>query len=339
MPYNAGWQPRRRRARARAVVPLAVLAIVASGYAANQIGSNPPDGPFGSSVQWVDADASLTTGMVEVDTSTPDSGTTDTNSGSGIVLRDGIVVVPYDIVAEATGLTVISASGTTSAATLLGFDVAHDIAVLKADTPDATPPDVSLEAVSGDDTVTIVDTSSSDSPQQGDAMLVGTVGQTDISTPDGSALSSASNLIETTVDNAPSAMSGAAFFNPTHQLVGMSVSFDGSSVYAVPIGDVESVANQVMTGKSSGTVHVGAGGYPIVDSVTLGGPSAKAGIATNDVVVKIGGKDVLDNTQGLGYLGLIRSLAPGAKTTITYKAPDTDAEKTVTVAVGKSPSS
>jgi S1-C subfamily serine protease len=96
--------------------------------------------------------------------------------------------------------------------------------------------------------------------------------------------------------------------------------------YAVPINEALSVANQIESGHSSSTVHVGptaflgvlisssaqdgSGNGAAISSAVTGGPAAQAGLTAWDTINSINGQTVTSATD-LG--SIIGQYSPGTK--------------------------
>jgi S1-C subfamily serine protease len=117
--------------------------------------------------------------------------------------------------------------------------------------------------------------------------------------------------------------------------------------YAIPIGTATTLASQILSGRSSATVHVGGTpllGVQVADAsggqtagatvagVVPGGPAAKAGLVPGDVVTGVGSTAV---TSASGLTRLIVEHRPGDRITLAYS--DANGSHSVSVTLGSGP--
>jgi S1-C subfamily serine protease len=232
-------------------------------------------------------------------------------SAPGIVLTSaGEVVTNNHSIAEATSITArIAGTGRTYVGTVLGYDVADDVAVVglagASGLPTIEPADSSVPARS--ESVFVI--KSTDGVASGSAPLAGVVTALDRQVEaDGKMLH---HMIE--IDGATRGSDGGEpVVDGDANVVAMTTAASaGSNVrgktvanvgFAIPIDDVFAVVDQVNVGHSTDMVHVGpsaalgvvvrptsphggAGAYVV--SVQGDGPAAKAGIESGGIVVSI----------------------------------------------------
>ncbi len=126
-----------------------------------------------------------------------------------------------------------------------------------------------------------------------------------------------------------------------------------AQAFAIPASQAVSVAAQIVAGKASATVHIGATallgvsvlsyGVPVpgqpastgagVVEVTAGTPAAAAGLAPGDVIVSLGGRAV---TSAAGLRSVIDAYHPGNKTSVVW-ADLTGQTYTATVVLASGP--
>jgi S1-C subfamily serine protease len=162
-------------------------------------------------------------------------------------------------------------------------------------------------------------------------------------------------LIET---NAPlqSGDSGGPLLNSAGRVVGIDTAASSSSPfavsasrdgYAIPIGKATTVAKQIVSGKSSATVHIGATAFlgvqvastpsftgqgATIVGVVPGGPAAAAGLVPGDVISAVAGR-VVSNPNDIE--SIILAHKPGDRVAITYTdASGRSQSATVTLASG-----
>jgi putative serine protease PepD len=105
--------------------------------------------------------------------------------------------------------------------------------------------------------------------------------------------------------------------------------------FAIPIDEAQSVANQLIQGKTPKHALLGVqvtdaeDGGAVVVAVTNGGPAAKAGLRSGDIVTQVDSTSVADATS---LTAVIRSHQPGDKVTVHFKRGG--AERTATVVLG-----
>jgi S1-C subfamily serine protease len=264
------------------------------------------------------ARASLTTGVVEVDTRLGYANGFAT--GTGMVLTSsGEVLTNNHVIRGATQIRVrIPRTGRTYPARVLGYDVSHDVALLK------------LLGASGLRTVSVGDSSKVRIGQSvtavGNAGGTGTLtsatgtvtglGRTITVSDDQGGTARLRHLIRTNAD-LERGDSGGPLLDSAGRVIGMNTAASaelafrsgGSEGYAIPINRASSLASQIAAGRASSAVHIGAtpflgvtvetsssGGAvatgALVAGVRDGSPAARAGLAVGDVIVSVGGHTV-----------------------------------------------
>lgn len=245
--------------------------------------------------------------------------------GTGIVLTsNGEVLTNNHVIEGATSLSVTDVgNGQTYSATVVGYDAAHDIAVLQ------------LQDASGLTTATVGDSSTA---AVGEAVLAignaGGIGGTPTSA--GGSISqlgqsvrasdsldgtneNLTGMIEVTADVQPGD-SGGPLVDGAGTVLGVDTagpagfSFDfstpnsGSAGYAIPIDQAVSVAADIEAGTPTSTLHVGPTAFlgvlitastsgasstgAQIAHVVSGGTAAKAGIVKGDVITSINGATI-----------------------------------------------
>lgn len=259
------------------------------------------------------------------------------NLGSGVIVSDdGYVLTNNHVIANADDIQLLLYDGRVAKARVVGSDDETDLAVLKVDAGN-------LPAIHM--------TGTSSRPRVGDVVLaIGNpfgIGQT-VTMGIVSALgrqlnlSSLENFIQT--DAAINfGNSGGALVNAHGELVGINTSLIGQAVgaegigFAIPVQSARDVLEQIVKtghvvrgwiGADYGAVPVSAdSGLPsaargvVVNEISPGGPAAIAGLQQRDVLLKIGGEDILDPSDLRRHEA---SLKPGQTVTVTglrYGAP------------------
>ncbi|APG04744.1 peptidase S1 [Luteibacter rhizovicinus DSM 16549] len=232
------------------------------------------------------------------------------NLGSGVIVSDdGYVLTNNHVIANADDIQLLLYDGRVAKARVVGSDDETDLAVLKVDAGN-------LPAIHMTDP--------DRRPRVGDVVLaIGNpfgIGQTvtmGIVSAIGRQLnlSSLENFIQT--DAAINfGNSGGALVNAHGELVGINTSLIGQAVgaegigFAIPVASARNVLDQIVQtghvvrgwiGADYGVLPISAdSGLPsaargvVVNDVSPGGPAAIAGIQQRDVLLKIGGEDILD---------------------------------------------
>ena len=302
------------------------------------------------------------TGVVVIDTNLAYQGASA--AGTGIVLSSsGEILTNNHVIAGATTIRVVVPTTThTYTARVVGYDTTADVAVLQ------------LRNASHLKTVTIG--SASKLTLGARVKAVGNAGGTGTLTSangtvtglnksitvqsDSGAAEQLSGLIETNAALQPGD-SGGPLLNSAGRVVGMDTAassslpfaaYGSSEGYAIPIAKALTVSKEIVSGKSSATVHVGrtaflgvqvadAPSYPFghssvgatVVGVVSGGPADAAGLLPGDVITAVDAKTV---TSASSLEPIVLAHKPGTKVTITYT--DTSGQsQTATVTLGSGP--
>jgi S1-C subfamily serine protease len=144
-------------------------------------------------------------------------------------------------------------------------------------------------------------------------------------------------LIETNAALQPGD-SGGPLLNSAGRVVGIDTAASSSSPfasasrdgYAIPIGKATTIAKQIVSGRSSATVHIGATAFlgaqlgnsssfggqgATIVGVVPGAPAAAAGLVPGDVIVAVAGRAVSGPSD---IAPIILARKPGDKVTVTY---------------------
>ena len=260
-------------------------------------------------------------------------------AGTGLVLTSsGLVLTNNHVIADATAIRAqINGSGPSYSATVLGYDVTEDVALLQ------------LDGVSNLTTITVGDSSKiavhdkvvalGNALGRGGtpAVAEGTVTALDqtITAGDiggGPPAQTLNGLIEFSAPLVPGD-SGGALVNSSGQVIGMNAAASQSNgrrrnsndAFAIPINAALDIAHQIQAGQSSAKVHIGARallGVQIqqaqtatVAAVQSGSPADSAGIVAGDVIVAIG-----DTTVGSvsDITSALDSRHPGDKVSVGW---------------------
>jgi S1-C subfamily serine protease len=147
-------------------------------------------------------------------------------------------------------------------------------------------------------------------------------------------------LIETTAALRPGD-SGGPLLDSAGRVVGMNTaaSFGGHS-YAIPIATAARVTTQIVTGRASPRVHVGATAFlgiqvqgTTVADVVPGSPAEAAGLKPGIVIISIGGKRV---TGEAGITAAVLAGKPGQVVAVVYR-DETGRRRTARVRLATGP--
>jgi S1-C subfamily serine protease len=345
-----------RRNRWRGLIITGAVALVAGGAAGGLIGNLDRTAAAPSSAT-ATSKTVLSTSQIAarvapglVDVWSTDGLQRASSAGTGIVLTsDGEVLTNNHVIEGATSVKVTDVgNGRTYAATIVGYDASHDVAVLQ------------LQGASG---LTTASLGASSSVRAGDnvvalgnaggtggapSVAAGSVTALDQSITAADELSGVSEqltgLIQTNANIQPGD-SGGPLVNAYGQVIGMDTAASsgfqfqsqGSSAeqaYAIPIDDAVSIARQIEAGTTSADVHIGAtaflgieippsngfGGQNGAGGVTISGavsgsPAASAGLTGGDEITSLGGQQV-GSAEDVAH-ALVR-YHPGDSISVTY---------------------
>jgi S1-C subfamily serine protease len=286
------------------------------------------------------ASSSVERGVVDVSTTLAYQ--QETAAGTGILVsRSGAVVTNNHVIRGATAVRFTDVvTGRRYTATVLGYDVSADVAVLK------------LAGASGLDTASIGN-SSTVRPSQpvtavGNAggvggrpsVTTGRVTAVNQSITVGNGVQGAQRLTGLIRSSAPvqPGDSGGALLNAGGRVIGIITAASrgvelqrgGSAGYAIPINRALAIARQIEAGRSSTSVHVGPtaflgvltraddSGRPrgvVIEAIVPGSAAAKAGLTAGDVITSFDGHAV---TSPLALTKLVLHVPPGRKTQLVW---------------------
>ena len=288
------------------------------------------------------APSAATTGVVVVNTRLAYGG--GGGSGTGVVLTSSGTVLTNNHVIRGAGTVrvTVPSSGRTYTATVAGYSVSKDIAVLK------------LRDAQG---LATVQTGNSNTVDVGDSVTaVGNAGGTGkLTTKSGKVTGLGESITVRNVDGDPFTLPGLIeTTTPLRsgdsggplllggRVIGIDAAagggffFRGSAQgYAIPINRALKIAGQIEAGRSSSTVHVGPTAFlgvglrpasdvdedvsgALVERVASGTPAAKAGIGANDLITSFAGKPV---SSPASLRKLVLQASPGKTVRITWIDP------------------
>jgi S1-C subfamily serine protease len=278
-------------------------------------------------------------------------------AGTGMVLSSsGLVLTNNHVIEGATSIDVqIAGTGPTYSAHVLGYAVTDDIAVIQLDDASGLATIAvgdSSDVQVGDDVVAIGNALGASGPH---AVTTGTIQALDQTITAGDESGSSQTLEGLIQSNAPlrPGDSGGALVNDAGQVIGMNSAAEASARrrvptastvgYAIPIDDALAVAQQIIDGESSATVHIGDRAIlgiqvreqpegVLVVGVAEGSPAADAGLQSGDVVTDIDDTSIASMTDLQDALG---SLVPGDQVRVGWTSPTAGPQSaTVTLVAG-----
>jgi S1-C subfamily serine protease len=255
-------------------------------------------------------------------------------AGTGMVITSaGEVLTNNHVIADSTTVRVeLVATGSTHTATVVGYDVKDDIALLKiddvSDLATVSFADASKVAI-GDAVVAIGNAGGRGGTPTVSSGSVTALDQKVTAGDEGTGRSETlAGMIEI---SAPIERgdSGGPLVNSSGHVVGMNTAaatsdrFTGqvgsSTAFAIPINRALQIARQIEAGEESANVHVGGRGLfgirvrdiasqtscpsvpidsgALVADVSSGSPAESAGLGTCDVIVAIGGKNIASTSD------------------------------------------
>lgn len=261
-------------------------------------------------------------------------------AGTGMVLTsDGYVLTNNHVVDGATDISVtVVSTGKTYTAKVVGTAPTKDVAVIKLDNASGlqTAKIGSSSGVKTGDAVTAVGNAggTGGTPSAASGKVVALDQTITASDEDGSNSETLNGLIEVDAPIEPGD-SGGATYDASDSIVGMNTaaqtSRNGTTVvgYAIPIDTAKDLAQQIMSGQGSDTVHIGLPSFlgvsvntqvrtagAAISGVLQGGPAAKIGLAAGDTITKVGGKAV---ANGEALRTALQAYQPGDSVKITWK--------------------
>ncbi|WP_051640322.1 S1C family serine protease [Cellulomonas sp. URHE0023] len=299
----------------------------------------------------VAASADQQVGVVTIDTVLGYQGAAA--AGTGMILTsDGLILTNNHVVEGSTDITVTDeTTGQTYAATVVGTDATHDVALLQLQ--DAS--DLQTVALDDDNGVTTGETVTAIGNAEGTGSLVaatGTVLATEQSmTASSDASGSNSETLDGLIEFAAAVVggdSGGALVDDEGEVVGMTTaaSTSQSSVvaYAISIEDALAIAIQIEQGVDNADIVLG---YPAFLGVSLssdgsatlagvlqGTPAAAAGLTAGDTVTSVDGVAVSTASELSAALG---AHEPGDAVALTWVSGATGASSSASATLIEGP--
>jgi S1-C subfamily serine protease len=296
------------------------------------VGSTPATGGTTGGMSAADIAAKVDPAVVNITTTLANGHA----AGTGMILTsDGLVLTNNHVIADATAIRAqINGSGPIYSATVLGYDISEDVALLQIDGA-SNLPTISVgdsSRVALHDKVVALGNALGKGGTP--AIAEGSVTALDQSITAGDPGGPAQALTGLIEINAPLVPgdSGGPLVNMSGQVIGMNAAAapqtrrqSSSDAFAIPINAALDIARQIQSGQSSAKVHVGArallgvqvqqGQGATVAVVQPGGPAESAGLAPGDVIVSVGGKTI---TSLSDLPSALDSYHPGDKVSIGW---------------------
>jgi S1-C subfamily serine protease len=287
--------------------------------------------------------STIGTGVVVIDTNArlEDMGV----AGTGMVLTSsGRILTNNHVIAGATTIRVVVPNTTHRyAARVVGYDIADDVAVLQL----RGARNLRTVTIGTSATLTVGAGVTAIGNSGGFGRLItlrGRVlrlGKSVTVQDDLGHLSRLAGLIESNAGIRPGD-SGGPLLDGAGRVVGMNTAATpyGPRAYSIPIGTATRISQQIVAGKASRRVHIGATAFlgirvqgTTVDDVVRGSPAAAAGIRPGDVIISVGGKRV---TGEASITAAVLAHKPGQVVRIVY-TDETGAPRTAKVRLATGP--
>ena len=277
-------------------------------------------GRSGQGVERIAAETRVAIPRIEVDGSSP-------GSGSGVLFRDdGYVLTNAHVVEDADEITVVLDDGTEWEGELIGADRVTDIAVVRIERDEPFPTAVlgtARDLRVGEPAIAIGSPLGLEGSPSVTTGVVSALGRR-VETEQGAPLY---DMIQTDAAIAPGS-SGGALLDADGAVIGITTAIAVSDVgaeglgFATPIDIARSVAEEII--ETGHAVHVwlgiqgsdiGSGGGALVENVVEGSPAADAGLTARDVIVAVGDQDVSSMST---LVIALRDMDPGDVVTVDY---------------------
>jgi S1-C subfamily serine protease len=285
--------------------------------------------------------ARIGSGVVVVETSLAYQGAGA--AGTGMVLTaSGTILTNNHVIRGATRITVV-VPGTSHAyaATVVGYDVADDVAVLRAAGASdlATVTTAAASKVSVGDRVTTVGNAGGTGTLSSATGSVTVLGQSIVVREDDGGAARLTGLIGANANVEPGD-SGGPLLDRRGKVIGMNTAGTTGYVsrpsattqaYAIPIAKALAIAGRIEAGRASARIHVGATSFlgvqvasaivdgdftapgAVIAGVVRGSPADSAGISAGDVITAIDGRAT---SSPRSITAAILAKKPGSRLTI-----------------------
>ena len=315
-----------RRFRGRTVLAVLIAVVVVSAVVAGLTRASTQSTAVGSGVVVIETNLGYQGGQA---------------AGTGMVLTSsGEILTNNHVIRGATDIkVVVPNTGQSYTAQVVGYDVTHDVALLRA------------SGASNLKTASLGDSGSVNAGQSVQAVgnaggtgrlsfASGTVTNVDRAitvSDDQGGSENLSGLIETNAAVRPGD-SGGPLLNSAGQVIGMDTAASaGNDVaqtttndgYAIPINNAMSIARQIESGNGSGSVHIGgtaflgvestansySGSGAVISAVVPGSAAEAAGLSAGDLILSVGGHTISSPDE---LSAIVLTQKPGASISAVY---------------------
>jgi S1-C subfamily serine protease len=265
-------------------------------------------------------------------------------AGTGMVLTSsGRILTNNHVIAGATTIRVAVPNTTRRyAARVVGYDIADDVAVLQL----RRASNLSTVTIGNSATLAVGASVTAVGNSGGFGRLISVRGRVvrlrrSITVEnDLGQFHRLTGVIETSASLRPGD-SGGPLLDSAGRVVGMDTAAAfGGNAYAIPIATAATVNRQIVAGKASARVHVGATAFlgirvqgTTVDDVVRGSPAQVAGLKPGDVIISVGGKRV---TGEAGITAAVLAHKPGQVVVVVY-TDETGARRAARVRLAAGP--
>jgi S1-C subfamily serine protease len=289
------------------------------------------------------SESPIGTGVVVINTSRRLEDTAA--AGTGMVLTSsGRILTNNHVVAGATIIRVVLPNTTHRyAARVVGYDIADDVAVLQL----RGAKNLRTVTIGSSATLTVGASVTAVGNSGGIGRLISVRGsvirlrKSVTVQSDSGERHRLTGLIETNAALRPGD-SGGPLLDSAGRVVGVNTAASpfGRHAYAIPIATATRVTKQIVMGKASSRVHIGATAFlgvqvqgTTVAEVVPGSPAEAAGLKPGDVLISIGGKPV---TGAAGITSAVLAHKPGQVVTVVY-TDETGTRRTARVRLATGP--
>jgi len=300
-----------------------------------------------------DATAAQEDGLVYINT-TVDYGVGQA-AGTGMILTsDGEILTNHHVVEGATAISVqVVSTGKTYRAAVIGYDSAHDVAVLQLQNASGLTtikPDTSSAVQVGDKVTGVGNANGDGGPASASAGTVAALNQSiTVRSDAGGASERLSGLIKVSADII-AGDSGGALYDSDGEVIGMNTAASSGSTdvtgYAIPIDQALTIAAQIENGNESSTVHVGSTGFlgvqmaqafgeadgALVAGTVDGSAAESAGITRGSTITSFNGSSITSASQ---LSNLVAGVDAGKSVNVSWTdSSGTNHTATVTLKAG-----
>ncbi|MDO9398198.1 MAG: trypsin-like peptidase domain-containing protein [Herbiconiux sp.] len=280
------------------------------------------------------------------------------SAGTGVILTsDGLVLTNNHVIEGSTQVEVTDElTGESFAATVVGTDATHDIAVLQLqDAAGLTPATLGdSDTLAAGDAVTAVGNAEGTGDLVAASGTVTALEQTITTQSEaGTGGETLDGLIRIDADIV-SGDSGGPLLNAAGEVVGIDTAASSGSAdivgFAIPLSDALDIVSRIANGVDTDTVEIGYPGFlgiavaadgtravasgATVAGVIPGTPAETAGLSEGDLITAVNGTPI---ASGSALSALLATLEPGEQVTLTVTPAATGAPVSVAVVLTQGP--